>query len=45
MVVRFDLEDRREAVADVDGAGILSGPCRTRGPVVGSVLRWTRELL
>ena len=45
MVVRFDLEDRREAVADVDGAGVLAGPCSTCGPSVGSVFRWTRELL
>ena len=26
MVVRLDLEDRGEAVADVDGAGVLAGP-------------------
>ena len=26
MVVRFDLEDGREAVADVDDAGVLAGP-------------------
>ena len=26
MVVRFDLEDRRQPVADVDGAGVLAGP-------------------
>ena len=26
MVVRLDLEHRREAVADVDGAGVLAGP-------------------
>ena len=24
MIVRFDLEDRREAVADIDGAGVLA---------------------
>ena len=45
MVVRFDLEDRGEPVADVDGAGVLTGPLQHARPVVGSVFRWTRELL
>jgi hypothetical protein len=45
VVVALHLEDRREAVADVDRAGVLARPLITRGAVVGSVFRWTRELL
>ena len=33
MVVRFDLEDRGQAVADVDGAGVLAGPLQHARPV------------
>jgi hypothetical protein len=37
MVVRLDLEDRREAAADVDRAGVLARPCSTAlAPFVGS---------
>jgi hypothetical protein len=45
MIVRLDLEDGGEPIADIDGAGIFAGPCNTRVPVVGSVFRYTRELL
>ena len=45
VVVRLDLEDGAQPVADVDRAGVLAGPCTTRGPSVGSVFRCTRELL
>src|SRR5690606_36084543 len=31
MVVRFDLEDRGQAVADIDGAGVFAGPLQHAG--------------
>jgi hypothetical protein len=45
MVVALDLEHHREPVADRHRAGVLAGPCRTRGPVVGRPRNTARELL
>ena len=39
VVVRLDLEDRGKAVTNVDRTRVFPGPCSTRVPVVGSVVR------
>ena len=43
MIVRLDLEGAGPAVADVDDAGVLPGPCTTRRLCVGSRFKCTRE--
>ena len=45
MVVRFDLEDHCQSVADIDRARVFPGPWRTQGASVGSVRRWLAECL
>src|SRR5439155_4240696 len=43
MIVALDLEDHGPAVADIDGAGVLAGPCSTCEPLCGNRERKTRE--
>ena len=39
MIVRFDLEDGGQPVADVDGAGVLAGPLQHARPVGRQLLQ------